>query len=232
MYPNGGESPGWYGLSWDLANSGDPFIETHLAGSKLSYEQRQAGALPPFVIYEQMVQPAPPRFTPGGLVRVGLLTFLGHSYDSDAPAQADQAIEVRTWWQVDSVPVRPLSIMLHLTGPGGTPFIVGDGLGVPVQIWQVGDIIVQRHKLSLPADMPQGEYTLTTGVYWLDTFGHNSELLIWRAISWPELTGLPHLNPVFVRFWGAMPHGLRRLVIHDRISATTLDNISKCGMIK
>jgi hypothetical protein len=59
--------------------------------------------------------------------------------------------------------------MLHLAGPGGAPIIVGDGLGVPVEQWRVGDVIVQRHTLSLPEDALPGEYTPTTGVYWLDT---------------------------------------------------------------
>ena len=59
--------------------------------------------------------------------------------------------------------------MLHLVGPGGAPVVVGDGLGVPPDNWQVGDVIVQRHRLDMPADAPKGEYTLYTGAYWLDT---------------------------------------------------------------
>ena len=59
--------------------------------------------------------------------------------------------------------------MLHLIGPGGTPVVVGDGLGVPLESWQVGDVLVQRHRLTLPQDAPIGDYTLYTGAYWLDT---------------------------------------------------------------
>jgi hypothetical protein len=50
------------------------------------------------------------------------------------------------------------------------------------------------------------------------TFGHNSERPIWRAISWPKLSDLPHWNPVFACFLGAVPHGLRWLAIYDRMS--------------
>jgi hypothetical protein len=49
------------------------------------------------------------------------------------------------------------------------PTVVGDGLGVPVDTWQPGDVIIQRHLLSLAPDAPSGEYTLYTGAYWLDT---------------------------------------------------------------
>ena len=59
--------------------------------------------------------------------------------------------------------------MLHLIGPGGAPVVVGDGLGVPVEGWQAGDVIVQRHRLALPSDAPAGDYDLYAGVYWLDT---------------------------------------------------------------
>jgi len=70
---------------------------------------------------------------------------------------------------VEALPERPLSLMLHLIGPEGAPAVVGDGLGAPVEGWQVGDVIVQRHRLALPPDAPAGDYDLYTGAYWLDT---------------------------------------------------------------
>jgi hypothetical protein len=86
-------------------------------------------------------------------------------------------VEIETCWQVTALPrnpasgnsARPLSLMLHLAGPAGAPVIVGDGLGVPIESWQVGDVIVQRHQLQVPADAPAGEYALYSGAYWLDT---------------------------------------------------------------
>ena len=62
-----------------------------------------------------------------------------------------------------------MSLMLHLVGPGGEPLVVGDGLGVPLESWEVGDVIVQRHRLALPPDAPTGDYETYTGAYWLDT---------------------------------------------------------------
>jgi hypothetical protein len=46
---------------------------------------------------------------------------------------------------------------------------VGDGLGVPIEQWQPGDVIVQRHKLMVPKETMPGRYGLQIGAYWLDT---------------------------------------------------------------
>jgi hypothetical protein len=169
IYPRGVESPGSYALFRDTARSDDTFIKAHLAESKLSYEQRRSAALPPFVIREQVSPPALPRFTLDTPVQAGHLTFLGYTTDGPLAARPGWTIEVQTWWRVNSLPQRPLSIMLHLTGPEGIPVVVGDGLAVPIEQWQTGDVIVQRHTLSLPASSPPGKYIPATGVYWLDT---------------------------------------------------------------
>ena len=169
LYPNGGESSGWYALFRDTARSDDTFIQARLARSDLSYEQRRTGTLPPFAIYEQISRPTFPRSTPDAPVRVEHLAFLGYTGDNLSSARPGQTTELETWWRVDSLPERPLSIMMHLVGPGDVPVVVGDGLGVPAEQWQIGDVIVQRHTLALPADAPPGEYTPATGAYWLDT---------------------------------------------------------------
>ncbi|MCP4537068.1 MAG: phospholipid carrier-dependent glycosyltransferase [Chloroflexi bacterium] len=169
LYPNGGDSPGWYALFRDTARSDDPFIQTRLAGKAPSYEQRWTGTLPPFAIYEHVSQPIFPLSMPDDPIQIGHLTFLGHTSTVLSSARPGQTIDMETWWRVDSLSQRPLSIMMHLIGPGGVPVVVGDGLGVPIEQWQIGDVIVQRHTLVLPADAPAGEYIPMTGVYWLDT---------------------------------------------------------------
>jgi 4-amino-4-deoxy-L-arabinose transferase-like glycosyltransferase len=42
-------------------------------------------------------------------------------------------------------------------------------LGVPITEWRGGDVLVQRHRLTVPADAPPGRYWLQTGAYWLET---------------------------------------------------------------
>ncbi len=174
LYPGGAgrDSWGWYALFRDTAHSDDPFIQARLTGGRLSYEQRGSRTLPPFAIYEQTDAPPAPRFTLDAEVRIGHLTFLGYTLRSPLSIRPGQEIDVETWWRVESTPQRPLSIMLHLIGPGGYPVIVGDGLGVPIEQWRTKDVLVQRHALSLPGDAPSGVYTPITGVYWLDTMEH------------------------------------------------------------
>jgi hypothetical protein len=195
LYPGGAEMPGWYVLHRDTALGGERFIEERLEGARLSYEQRVDRASPAFVIYEQpAASPAAtcPALRSGTdtaapLSLDGPLSFLGYTLPEGAVHPGD-TLEVVTYWQVTAPPggsvssdtsgdagtepdagQRPLSLMLHLIGPGGAPAAVGDGLGVPIESWQVSDCIAQRHTLSLPADAPPGEYVLTTGAYWLDT---------------------------------------------------------------
>ncbi len=91
----------------------------------------------------------------------GPLTFKGYTLHA-----TDQ---VWTYWQVVGIPDRPLSLMAHLIGPDGTAAAVGDGLGFPIEQWQIGDLIVQRHTLAPPPDAAPGPYTLHIGAYWLDT---------------------------------------------------------------
>lgn len=168
LYPTGGQDPGWFALFRQTALSDDPFIHRYLASARLSFEQRRTGALPPFVIYVQPAGRIGPRFTPESAIRVGMLTFLGEDF-GPFPVQPGETVEVETWWRVEAIPARPLSIMMHLVGPGDRPVIVSDGLAVPADQWRPGDVIVQRHRLPIPADAPPGEYRPFTGVYWLDT---------------------------------------------------------------
>ena len=101
-------------------------------------------------------------------------------------------IELWTFWQVKAIPSRPLSLMAHLVRPDGTLIAVGDGLGVPIDQWRPGDVIVQRHRLSVPPEAPPGRYSIEVGAYWLDTLerwptrdenGSNDRLLL----TWVEV---------------------------------------------
>ncbi|MGC9468134.1 MAG: phospholipid carrier-dependent glycosyltransferase [Anaerolineae bacterium] len=115
----------------------------------------------------------------------GPLSFVGHSAfittegknvaTSTAGDIADHVrpgshIRVQTYWEVTSVPARPLSLMAHLVSGGGDTVAVGDGLGFPIEQWQIGDLIVQDHVLTVPETLAPGtELTVQIGAYWLDT---------------------------------------------------------------
>lgn len=57
----------------------------------------------------------------------------------------------------------------HLIDGNGEKVAQADGLGhVPSQ-WREGDIILNYYLMSIPADIPDGDYQLLTGMYRLDT---------------------------------------------------------------
>ncbi len=88
--------------------------------------------------------------------------------DAEGSLQPGDTLELQTTWRVTQSPGRPLSLMAHLIGPDGTTAAVGDGLGYPIEQWQPGDLIIQRHTLTVPVQAAPGFYTLLGGAYWLD----------------------------------------------------------------
>jgi 4-amino-4-deoxy-L-arabinose transferase-like glycosyltransferase len=182
IFPGGGASPGWYsratpgidGLRWptnDERLEWWPDWTRQLLSSALllSYVQPTPGELPPFAIWEwKGISIAPPAtISEGDVAFNGPLVFLG--YEKPQAAQPGTGLDVLTYWRVVEQPTRPLSLMLHLVSENGVPIGVGDGLGVPIDKWQSGDIIVQRHELTVPEETPPGDYWFQAGVYWLDT---------------------------------------------------------------
>jgi hypothetical protein len=180
LFPGGGASPGWYvratpgidGLHWPTGGERLEWWPGWVGRLPLpalhpSYVQPTPGELPAFAIWEWTSAPiAPPVATPE--VTLGeTLAFLGYAVP-DA-AQPGDTVDVLTYWRVLARPSRPLSLMLHLTGADGVPIAVGDGLGISIDQWQPGDVIVQRHQLLAPEGTPPGSYQLQTGAYWLDT---------------------------------------------------------------
>jgi hypothetical protein len=135
--------------------------------ASLMLEGRDAGGRPIYVVLRSAERPS--LEAAAGAVSVdGPLSFLAYELDG-TEARPGEAVTLRTHWRVESVPDRPLSLMAHLLGPDGVPLAVGDGLGVPLESWQPGDVIVQKHRLMVPDEALPGEYGLQIGAYWLDT---------------------------------------------------------------
>jgi hypothetical protein len=183
LYPTGETSPGWVVLARDA-----PMWNTGwLSLARLSYEQKRSGFAPPFRIYEDEGRTT---LAGGGQVRIAPtelslaeasngaavdlpvalengLTLVGYRLDRSSLKVGETAY-LETVWRVESVPNRLLSIMAHVLAPDGSALAVGDGLGVPIESWQPGDVFIQRHALTIPKDAPPGSYWIQTGVYWID----------------------------------------------------------------
>ena len=136
-------------------------------GTTLEAQARYPDGKPYYNIYRIGKTPIPALQT-GNSMATGPVAFLGFQMDR-AEVSPGAPVELWTFWKVKKTPGRPLSLMAHLVKPDGTPIAVGDGLGVPIEQWQPGDMIVQRHQLKVPYGTPNGNYPIQTGVYWLDT---------------------------------------------------------------
>jgi hypothetical protein len=182
LYPAG--AVGWTVLPGDHPLTG--WASERLAQVPLSFRQREFWSHPALTIYEQRETPAgsipsqtrvrvAPIAWPLDKIEMevavtsapvslnGVLTFLGY----DVRTQPD-SVELHTYWRVEESPTRPLSLMAHLLDAAGQSVAIGDGLGVPIESWHPGDVIVQRHHLMIRDAVP-GAYWLQTGAYWLDT---------------------------------------------------------------
>lgn len=106
----------------------------------------------------------PERSLNAGLTLDGPLELLGYDMSID-----DKVLMLEMHWRVVEPPGRPLSLMAHLVNPSGAAVSIGDGLGYPIEQWQPGDRLIQKHRLTLPNDVTQGAYEIRTGAYWLDT---------------------------------------------------------------
>jgi hypothetical protein len=192
LYPTGGQSPGWFALARGAQVGNARWLDM----LRLAYEQKRAGFSPPFRIYENdghiaystgsQVRVAPSSAPladavtmppvdlpvtfegdPSTSLRTGL-TLLGYALDRPF-IKPGEAVHLETVWRIENAsPGRLLSLMAHALGPDGHVVTAGDGLGVPIENWQPGDVFIQRHTLTVPKDAPSGSYWLQTGVYWLD----------------------------------------------------------------
>jgi hypothetical protein len=183
LYPPGN---GWYVLARDATDLEMSLIHTQRA--RMAYEQTRSGFVPPFAIYEWfgqnpldeltpvLVHAAASAWPPAQVKAEGMalmspvkvgdgFEFLG--YVAKEEIQAGSQTIVQTYWRVTQVPAQPLSLMAHLLDTNGTPVAVGDGLGVPIDQWRPGDVIVQSHEIATLPEIAPGTYWLQTGAYTL-----------------------------------------------------------------
>ena len=194
IYPENWETSGWYALHDTVLQESSPFLQSHLDQTHLAYVHHQYdGMAPAFRLYEfgpstqtvaytSTVRVAASEASPRQVaaerpavavpLRIeGPLDFLGYRLLEVSPG----AVALETWWQVTGGSVsqtRPLSIMAHLVRDDGSPMGGADGLGVPVEVWQENDVLVQHHRFPLAPDQwksGEGRVWFRTGVYWLDT---------------------------------------------------------------
>ena len=83
-----------------------------------------------------------------------------------------ETLTVRLAWQALAEMSTSYRIFVHLRDVDGNTVAQSDGIPVawtrPTTGWAVGEVLVDEHSLTLPADMAAGDYALWVGVYELD----------------------------------------------------------------
>jgi hypothetical protein len=177
LYPAGGEASGWF----VLAGQPPAWTNARLEHLRLSCEQQYAGDSSPVHVYE---------YDAGPVLDVGLekrvrlasseamvdlplsfehgLALLGHALDQSVVGAGD-TVALETAWRVEGIPDRAPTLVARLLSPDGRELAASDGFGVPVEVWQPGDVFVQRHTLSIPESAAAGMYELHLSVCWRGT---------------------------------------------------------------
>ena len=70
-----------------------------------------------------------------------------------------------TYWRVELPNSTPLRAFVHLLGESDAPVAQHDRLGSPPRGWTAGDLIIQKHIIPIPIDLPDGRYRVQTGLY-------------------------------------------------------------------
>ena len=78
-------------------------------------------------------------------------------------------------WQVDAPPgPADLHLFVHLGDPSAAPLAQSDGpvMGgeYPARLWAAGEVFSETVTLTLPADLPPGEYPVPVSYTHLDVY--------------------------------------------------------------
>jgi mannosyltransferase len=94
--------------------------------------------------------------------------LLGYDLDTGA-AVPGGTIEVTLYWRGKGATDRSYKVFTHLGDGRNPPLAQHDGPPgggcCPTDTWIEGEVVVDQHVISLPADMPPGNYELLVGMY-------------------------------------------------------------------
>jgi 4-amino-4-deoxy-L-arabinose transferase-like glycosyltransferase len=92
------------------------------------------------------------------------LNLLGYDLSSRLlrPGETWHAV---TYWRVAADGGRPLKAFVQVLDDAGNPRTQYDGFDVPAIGWRQGDILAQRHTLTIPEDLEPGRYWVQCGLY-------------------------------------------------------------------
>ncbi|MBX3058327.1 MAG: phospholipid carrier-dependent glycosyltransferase [Anaerolineae bacterium] len=163
--------PGGGGVESVWTAVGDGHLPTHPllqklyppTGPTLLGERELDGQTWRYALYQWAQSPIQPPVQAANTAVFGeTLQFLGYEA---AEYVAGRPLELLTYWRVKERDGRDLKLFVHVLDETGALVAQHDGLDVATGELQPGDEFAQLHTLSLPDDLPPGQYTVQTGVY-------------------------------------------------------------------
>ena len=112
---------------------------------------------------------APPIAHPVTATLGSEITLLGYALPTEADLHAGGKLPVQLYWRAESAPARSYKVFVHLNGADGELYAQDDSVPVhwqrPTTGWAAGEIILDKHELTIPPTLPAGRYTLALGMY-------------------------------------------------------------------
>jgi len=94
-------------------------------------------------------------------------------WDAPSVVRRGDAVEIVLYWEALADVPSDYTVFLQFLGEDGRPVAQRDAKPqdgfYPTDLWEKGEWIVDRHRLVVPANTPQGEYDLVVGMYRLET---------------------------------------------------------------
>jgi len=102
-------------------------------------------------------------------IRLGeSIRLVGYRLAQEEVSPGDSLL-LTLYWRAESPVDRDYTVFVHLQEPGGGLVAQQDNPPVrgtrPTSGWEVGELVEDPYEIPLPADVPCGEYLLSTGLY-------------------------------------------------------------------
>ncbi|MBE2182355.1 MAG: glycosyltransferase family 39 protein [Anaerolineae bacterium] len=143
-------------VDWEAAAPGGVILESPIVGQAIS----PAGQMTTSVT-----------LTPSTIAFPNFARLEG--YHLEGALAAEETLTLTLAWEVTASTPDNWSQFIHLYNQDGFVGVLADSLprsgAYPTWAWESGEHIVDRWSLTLPTDLPPGEYSLQTGFYRPDT---------------------------------------------------------------
>ncbi|MBN1219018.1 MAG: glycosyltransferase family 39 protein [Anaerolineae bacterium] len=130
-----------------------------------------------FSLVQLEITPAERTFTPPEIVDIPLeADFSGHATllgvdcstwsDANCRATPGEPVTLTLYWQAGTPPTRNYTVFTHILGPDETVLSNADhSPPKPTQGWVSGEIVTDVVTLTVPDDLPAGDYVIEIGLY-------------------------------------------------------------------